>query len=130
MAAAWPGDRERLLRTVRRPRAMAIASFGALAFAGVAATPLVRLFFGHEFLAAAPALPVLGGAFVFICFGYLNGNLLVVLGQQRRAPGHRRDSVVLNVAGNLILVPLVGFMGAAWMTLGTEAVGVRRRASR
>ena len=123
IAASWPGDRERLLRTVgRASELMATASFGALAFAAVAATPLVRLFFGRAFLAAAPALPVLGGAFVFICFSYLNDNLLVVLGLQQAASADRVLALAVNVAGNLILVPIVGFMGAAWMTLATEAV--------
>jgi O-antigen/teichoic acid export membrane protein len=122
-AAAWPGNRDRLLLTVRRAcELMATASFGALAFAIVAATPLVRLFFGHAFLAAAPALPVLGGAFVCICFSYLNDNLLLVLGLQRRRLVIGLAALAVNIAGNLILVPLVGFMGAAWMTLGTEAV--------
>ncbi len=122
-ATSWPDNRDRLLRTVRRAsELMATASFGALAFAAVAATPLVRLFFGHAFLAAAPALPVLGGAFVFICFGYLNDNLLLVLGLQRRRMLIGLIALVVNVAGNLILVPLVGFIGAAWMTLATEVV--------
>ena len=79
--------------------------------------------FGAEFVPAAPALPVLAAAFVFISFGYLNGNLLVVLGLQRSAAAHQPASrCVVNLIGNLILVPLVGFMGAAWMTLVTEVV--------
>jgi O-antigen/teichoic acid export membrane protein len=123
MAAAWPADRARLLRTARlTAELMAIASLGGLAFAGVAATPLVRLFFGDEFLRAAPALPVLGGAFVFICFDYLNGNLLVVLGKQWALLRISGVALVVNVAGNLALVPSTGFMGAAWMTLATEVV--------
>jgi O-antigen/teichoic acid export membrane protein len=123
MAAAWPADRARLLRTARlTAEMMAIASFGALAFASVVATPLVRLFFGTGFLRAAPALPVLGGAFVLICFDYLNGNLLVVLGQQRLLLWISVVALIVNVAGNLVLVPIYGFMGAAWMTLATEAV--------
>jgi O-antigen/teichoic acid export membrane protein len=123
IAASWPGDRNRLLRTARlAAELLAIASFGALAFACVAATPLVSLIFGPEFVAAAPALPVLAGAFVLICFGYLNGNLLLVLGLQRQAMYISLFGLVFNLAGNLILVPLVGFMGAAWMTLATEAV--------
>src|SRR5664280_1104395 len=66
------------------------------------------------------ALPVLGGAFVFICFGYLNGNLLVVLGLQRSFLRISLIALVFNLAGNLVLVPLTGFIGAAWMTLATE----------
>jgi O-antigen/teichoic acid export membrane protein len=123
MAAAWPADRMRLLRATRlTAELMAIASFGALAFACVAATPLVRLIFGPEFVSAAEALPVLAGAFVFICFDYLNSNLLVVLGRQRELLRVSAIALAVNLAGNLILVPALGFMGAAWMTLVTEAV--------
>lgn len=121
IAASWPADRERMLRTVRlAAELMAVASFGALAFAAVAGTPVVRLVFGPHFAAAGPALPVLGAAFVFICFGYLNGALLTVLGLQGRLLRISLAALALNLAGNLILVPAVGFMGAAWMTLVTE----------
>src|ERR1019366_6311791 len=123
MAAAWPGDRARLLRTARLcAEMMAIASLGALAFASVAATPFVRLIFGPEFVRGAPALPVLCAAFIFICFGYLNGNLLIVLGLQRRLVFISLLALIVNLVGNLILIPRVGFMGAAWMTLATEVV--------
>jgi O-antigen/teichoic acid export membrane protein len=123
IAASWPGDRARLLRTSRlTAELLALSSLGGLAFAIVAATPVVRLIFGREFLGAAPALPVLGAAFVFICFGYLNGQLLVVLGLQGKLMRISLLALVVNVCGNLILVPLTGFMGAAWMTLATEVV--------
>jgi O-antigen/teichoic acid export membrane protein len=123
LSAAWPADRARLLRTARlTAELLAIASFGALAFAIVAAGPVVRLIFGAEFSAAAPALPVLGGAFLLICFGYLNGNLMVVLGLQQRLLRISLLALVVNLLGNAILVPLVGFMGAAAMTIVTEVV--------
>jgi len=123
MAASWPADPLRLRRTARlTAELMAISSFGALAFAIVASTPIVQLVFGTAFLPAAPALPVLGAAFIFICFGYLNGNLMVVLGLQHRMLYVSLVALVVNVAGNLILLPAVGFMGAAWMTLATEVV--------
>jgi O-antigen/teichoic acid export membrane protein len=123
MAASWPANRARLLRTARlSAEVMAVASFGAFAFASVAATPLIRLFYGSQFVAAAPALPILGAAFIFICFGYLNDNLLVIMGLQKRRLLISLAALVVNVAGNLILVPIDGFMGAAWMTLATEGV--------
>lgn len=123
LAASWPANRERFFRTARlSAELMAVTSFGALAFVSVAATPLIRLFYGREFLAAAAALPILGGAFVFICFGYLNDNVLVTLGLQRRRLLVSLAALVLNVLGNLILVPIDGFMGAAWMTMATEGV--------
>ncbi len=123
IAASWPADRERLLRTSRlTAELLALTSLGGLAFAIVAAAPVVRLIFGAEFVPAAPALPVLAAAFVFISFGYLNGQLLVVLGLQQRLVRISLLALVVNVCGNLVLVPLIGFMGAAWMTLATEVV--------
>ena len=121
IAASWPLERERLRRTVGlAAELLAITSLGALAFAAAAAAPIVRLVFGADFASAAPALPVLGGAFVFICFGYLNGSLLAVLGLQGKLLRISLAALVLNVAANLILVPSYGFMAAAWVTLATE----------
>lgn len=121
IAASWPLERERMLRTVRLAGEMlAVASLGALSFAIVASEPVVRAIFGAEFIDAAPALPILGAAFVFICFGYLNGSLLTVLGLQGRLLRISIAALVLNVVGNLILVPPYGFLAAAWMTLATE----------
>lgn len=123
MAASWPEDRARLLRTARMTaELMAIASLGGLAFTAVAAVPVVRVLFGPTFVPAAGALPVLFGAFVFICFGYLNGNLLVVMGLQKRLLWISLLALVVNLAGNLAFVPIYGFMAAAWMTLVTEVV--------
>jgi O-antigen/teichoic acid export membrane protein len=123
LAASWPANRERLLRASQlTAELLAVASFGALAFAIAAAEPFVRLIFGAEFASAAPALPVLGGAFILICYGYLNGNLLLTMGLQNRLLRISLVALVVNLAGNFILVPLFGFMGAASMTLVTELV--------
>jgi O-antigen/teichoic acid export membrane protein len=121
IAASWPRNRERMLRAVRQgAELLAIASLGALSFSIVAAGPVVRLVFGPQFADAAPALPILTATFVFICFGYLNGNLMAVLGLQRRMLRIGLWALLLNVAGNLLLVPPFGFIAAAWMTLATE----------
>jgi O-antigen/teichoic acid export membrane protein len=125
MAGLYLADRARMLRIVTlAAEFLAIGSLGALAFASVAATPLMTLFFGEEFAPAAPALPILGGAFVFICYGYLTGNLLLTLGIANRQIAVGAAGLVVNVIGNLILVPKYGFEGAAWMTLATEVVVV------
>jgi O-antigen/teichoic acid export membrane protein len=125
ITALYISDRARMLRILTlAAEFLAIGSLGALGFAAVAAEPLMRLFFGEEFVPAAPALPVLGGAFVFICYGYLTGNLLLILGIQKKQIVVGLAGLVVNVIGNLILVPRYGFEGAAWMTLVTEVVVV------
>ncbi len=123
LAASWPHDPARVRRAARlTAELLTVVSLGGLAFSIVAAKPVVTLLFGQEFAEAAPALPVLLGAFVLICYGYLNGNLMVVFGKQARMVRISLAALLVNLAGNLILVPLVGFMGAAWMTLVTEGV--------
>jgi O-antigen/teichoic acid export membrane protein len=123
IAASWPQNRPRMLRSAGlTAELMAISSFGGLAFVIVAAEPVVRLILGPKFVSAAPVLPILGAAFVFICFDYLVSNVLVVLGLQRRLWVVSLLALVVNVVGNLLLIPLIGYIGAAWMTLVTEVV--------
>lgn len=123
IAASWPSNRERMYRATRQTaELLAIGSFGALAFACVAAEPIVRLIYGAQFVAGAKALPVLGAAFVFICFNYLNSNLLIAFGMQKRLAWISLAALIVNVAGNVPLIAAIGFMGAAWMTLVTEIV--------
>jgi O-antigen/teichoic acid export membrane protein len=125
IAALWVSDRERLVRVLRLgAEFLAIGSLGALAFAIVASEPVVVLLFGEEFRDAAPALPVLGGAFVFVCFGYLTSNMLLVSGLVRKGVVVTFAGLVVNVVGNIILIPRYGFIAAAWTTLVTEIVVV------
>ena len=125
LAAAWTVNRERALRiTWLAAEYLTVASLGGLAVSLVVARPLTVLLYGEDFASAAPALPVLAGAFVFICFGYLTGNLVLIAGLQRRLVTIGLIGLVVNVAGNVVLIPAWGFMGAAWMTLATEAAVV------
>ncbi len=125
IAAAWPADVPRLKRAARMTaELLCVGSFGALAFATVAATPVVRLIFGSEFVEAASILPILGGAFVLICFGYLNDNLVMSMGKQKKRVVIGLVALVVNVAGNFALVPAFGYTAAAAMTLVTELVVV------
>jgi O-antigen/teichoic acid export membrane protein len=125
IAASWTVDRERMLRIARMASEyLAIGSLGGLAVSLVIAQQLTVLLYGQEFAAAASALPILAGSFVFICFGYLTGNMLLVIGLQRRLVTVGLIGLVINVVGNLLWVPSGGFMAAAWMTLITEAIVV------
>jgi len=101
---------------------MLIVSLGGLVFAIVAAKPVVVLFFGHRFESAASTLPVLAAAFILICFGYINSNILVAIDMQRRLLWISSVALIVNIVGNLILIPQIGYIGAAWMTVATEAV--------
>jgi len=122
IAAAYASRRDRvraLLQTAAEYLAM--ASLPILAFTVVAARPIMILLFGRDFVAAAPALPILAGAFVSISFGYLVGNMVVILELQRRFAQFAAIGLIVNAALNVVLIPRFGFLAAAWITLLTEA---------
>jgi O-antigen/teichoic acid export membrane protein len=115
-------ERRRLQRLVQvAADHLVMASLPIFGFALAASAPLVRLLYGTQFEPAARALPILMAAFVLICLGYLEGNLVIVLGLQRRFVLYAFAALVLNVALNLALVGRYGFVAAAWATLATEA---------
>jgi O-antigen/teichoic acid export membrane protein len=125
ISATYGVDRERVKRLLQiAADYLSVTSFGALAFAIVAAEPIIRLLFGPHFVEAAPALPILMGAFVLISFGFLAGNMIIVLRLQRVFFRYALLALVFNVALNLALVPEYGFLAAAWVTVATEAVVV------
>jgi O-antigen/teichoic acid export membrane protein len=99
-----------------------IFSLPALAFSIVAARPTVRVLFGVEYTAAAPALPVLISAFVVGSLGYLTGNLLTLMDRQGKMIKYAVAGLVVNVCLNVFLIPRYGFVAAAAVTVATEAL--------
>jgi O-antigen/teichoic acid export membrane protein len=121
IAASYPHDRQRVCDLLQvTAEFLTIASLPILAFTIVAAHPIVTLLFGSQFAGAAPALPILAGAFVSISFGYLVGNMVVILEIQRQFLVYAAIGLVLNAALNILLIPRYGFLAAAWVTLLTE----------
>jgi O-antigen/teichoic acid export membrane protein len=121
IAAAYTTDKERVKNLLQASAEyLSMASFPILAFTIVAAEPIMKLLFGPQFAAAAPALPILAGAFVSISFGYLVGNMVVILELQRRFAIYAALGLVLNATLNIFLIPPYGFLAAAWVTLLTE----------
>jgi O-antigen/teichoic acid export membrane protein len=116
-------DPERLRRLVLKAfELLMLASLPVVAFSLAAAEPFVALLFGEEYRPAAPALPVLMGAFVLTALGYLLFNLALVVDAQARILVITAAALTVNVVANVLLLPRFGFMAAAWTTLGTEAL--------
>ncbi|MGH2853395.1 MAG: flippase [Solirubrobacteraceae bacterium] len=123
IATAYPSDRERVRKLLQSAgEYLTMASLPALAFTVVAAEPIVTLLFGEQFKQAAPALPILMGAFISISFGYLAGNMVVILELQRRFFYYAAVGLLVNASLNLALIPRYGFLAAAWITLLTEVL--------
>jgi O-antigen/teichoic acid export membrane protein len=121
IASAYRSQRTRMQDLLQAAAEyLTMASLPILAFTIVAARPIMLLLFGRQFAAAAPALPILAGAFVSISFGYLVGNMVVILELQRKFVRYAAIGLVLNAVLNVVLIPRYGFLAAAWVTLLTE----------
>ena len=125
ISAAYPSNLRRVRRLVQLALDyLAMLSLPTLAFSLSASEPLIRLMFGPKFVEGAQALPILMGAYVVICFGYVSGNMIIPTELQRRYVNFAVVGLVVNVGLNLILIPQYGYLAAAWITLLTNMIVV------
>ncbi len=120
VSAAWA--EKTLTRSLLSRPARALAALALACAAGiwVLAPEIMRFLFGAAFADGAGALRVLGLAAVPL---FMNSLLAMVLpGTHRQGEWVRYTllAFVINVTANLILIPRVGFEGAAWATLASE----------
>ncbi len=85
------------------------------------ARPLILLLGGEEYAAGAPVLAILAWA-PAILFIYIVANAIVISQLTKFAVLITGVNVFVNIIGNLILLPRVGLVGAAIMTLISEAL--------
>lgn len=94
-----------------------------LAFGGLLLAPdIMRIIGGSEFVSGADALRVTLFALIFSFTIIMFGSLYVAKGRQVAALGIGVIGLVVNVALNLILIPIYGIVGAAVATLFSEAL--------
>ena len=89
---------------------------------GVLAEPVLRAFFGAEFVAGADALRVLAGAVVMLGVARIASSLVVSRGGASRLVPWFGAALALNVALNLALVPPFDAAGAAAAMLVTQVL--------
>ncbi len=80
---------------------------------------LILLVAGPQYQAAAPVLSILIWA-PAILFVYIPVNSLVISQLTKKALAITGANVVINIAGNLLLIPLFGIKAAACMTVASE----------
>jgi len=94
-----------------------------IAFGGwVLADKIVALLFGAEFLDAGPALAILILVVPLMFASELLGYIVVIGGAERTVVRAVLLSTAVNIGCNLVLVPWLGLLAAASMTVVTEAV--------
>jgi O-antigen/teichoic acid export membrane protein len=75
---------------------------------------IVRILFSQRYLASAPVLPLLMFVLSFRFVQSIFRMLLIVLGQSNKMLKLGIINAVTNITGNFIMIPLFGFIGAAY----------------
>lgn len=83
------------------------------------APEIIDFFYGADYAEAGPVLGVLIFVLLFIFLDFPIGSLLNATGNQAVKTGLMGGAMVINIVGNLVLVPQYGIMGAAIAALFT-----------
>ena len=98
-------------------RLLMVFVFAVCAVVTPVATPLVKLFYGKQFLATGPLLIVLVWSEVPVFFGATMSTAMVAKGVQRWLPVSTIFGAACNVLLNLFLIPRYGALGASWASV-------------
>ncbi len=88
----------------------------------VLSAPLVALVFGPEYAAAASPLPLLLVAAGLTVSRFVPLASVVALGRRREALWINGSGALVNVGLNLVFIPRLGLLGAAWAAAITDMV--------
>jgi O-antigen/teichoic acid export membrane protein len=90
----------------------------------VFAEPAIRLVFGSGYVDAVPIVRILMLAALLSFVSNITGLIMMTLGIIRPQIYFNSLSLIVNVAGNLLLVPHFGIEASAWLTVVSEAIVV------
>lgn len=122
VARRWTiGDTRGVMPLVRLALTVTAAVAIPIAVAGLVVGPRIGVaVFGAEFGRAGDVLSVLGLAFFSIATGYVYSGVLISTGQLRIVAAVSAVAVVGAVSADLMVIPVWGAVGAAWVTVGVE----------
>jgi PST family polysaccharide transporter len=123
LVAAWRDERALLPRRLQvglrfAGSVAAVTLLGGLVWAG----ELVRTLFGFGYAGAGPVLRVLAGDLAVMSVNAVLVLAMVAVGRERAYAIALAAASATSVAGNLLLTPRLGAMGAAWAALAGDGV--------
>ncbi len=107
-----------VLRIVFCP--MMLFAVGSAVACSLLADPLMRMLYHDNFAPYVPVFRVIIFGIIPIALTYIFGTLLTAGGHLRQLNIFAATSLVLNVVTNLLLIPRLGAVGAAWASLTTQ----------
>jgi len=122
MAALYPRAPEGVTALYRRGvKYLLLAGLPIAAFGLLAAGPFVALLFGSDYGRSVAAAQILIPAAVFMFLSNFGETTLACIDRWRAIVVVSTACLALNVGLNLLWIPTLGYVGAAWATLVTEA---------
>jgi len=103
-------------------RLLAAYSLAVILFVGIPGRRWLLLLFGPDFVPAANSLLILSACLPMISLNAVNMSMLYALDRQGFVLKALAAGVVLDIVLDLVLIPIMGFDGAAVATLATHAV--------
>ncbi|MDD2660737.1 MAG: oligosaccharide flippase family protein [Methylococcales bacterium] len=83
---------------------------------------IISLAYGQAYQSASKLLAILGCSLIFILPNGILNQAALALGLERWFASSATITAIINIAGNLLFIPVYGALAAAWMTVLTEAV--------
>ena len=122
MADLWNNDRRQdlgnyMTQTIRYAAMLVLPAFAVALFL---AEPVLSWLLPPSYAQASTFFPLLALGFVVYGFGVMAGNLRVALGETRLTMRITGAMALMNVALNLLLIPMAGIMGAIAATLASH----------
>lgn len=120
VSAAWAAH-DRQLSLLRGPTRLLMA-IGLATAAGlfVVAADLLAMLFGPQFREATAVVQILAATLPLLFLNQMLSMMLSATHRQGEWLGVLAGVLVLNVSANLLLIPRLGIVGAAWATLISE----------
>jgi O-antigen/teichoic acid export membrane protein len=88
----------------------------------LAASGLVNLLFGEQYIKAGFVLSIYAWTGVFVFLGVANGKWLIIENMQKITFYRTFLGCIINIILNYLLIPRQGIIGAAIATLSTQAI--------
>jgi O-antigen/teichoic acid export membrane protein len=100
-----------------------VVTYGAAAGGAIfAASPFVVWLLGTEYSATEDALRMISPLVILQGVGYLFGDALMGIGRQGLRSAFQLGVAVISVTSNLLLIPRLGWVGAAYSAVGSAAI--------
>jgi O-antigen/teichoic acid export membrane protein len=90
----------------------------------VLSAPVIKSFYGEQFISSIPALRILIWSEIFVFLGSVHINVLISTGLQKFDFIFTSSGAIVNIILNLLLIPHYGIVGASIATLISYGLGL------